>query len=111
MADRARPDPRLTTSWCGEGVAHDHGACGALWDTSDPADVEAAARWADDHAEERRAGERVVYEVEPHTEYRIPGTGWVVSHQGDQEQTVYVHDGGAQIEVCGPSAWNVRFQL
>ncbi len=43
-----RPDPRLTESWCGEGVAHDHQACGTLWNSADPRDVPAAARYADD---------------------------------------------------------------
>lgn len=41
-----RVDPRNTESWCREGVAHDHGACGSLWDSSDPRDLEEAARWA-----------------------------------------------------------------
>lgn len=42
-----RPDPRLATSWCREGDAHDHEACGSLWDSSQR-DTEEAARWADD---------------------------------------------------------------
>ncbi len=42
-----RPDPRLPESWCGEGVAHDHGACGSLWDSNDARDMEEAACWAD----------------------------------------------------------------
>lgn len=41
-----RPDPRLRESWCGEGVAHDHQACGSMWDSSDPHDVAEAKRWA-----------------------------------------------------------------
>lgn len=45
----ARPDPRLPESWCREGVAHDHQACGTLWDSTDYRHVEEAARWADDH--------------------------------------------------------------
>ncbi len=42
-----RPDPRVRESWCGEGVAHDHQACGlgSMWDSSDPRDVEEARRW------------------------------------------------------------------
>lgn len=48
-----RPDPRLAASWCREGVAHDHQACGLLWNSSDQADIEAAARWADDRGRER----------------------------------------------------------
>lgn len=44
-----RPDPRSPASWCHEGVAHDHRACGTLWDSADPQDIERAARWADDH--------------------------------------------------------------
>lgn len=50
-----RPDPRLPESWCREGVAHDHGACGSLWDSTDRRDIEEAARWADDQAAARRA--------------------------------------------------------
>jgi hypothetical protein len=49
-----RPDPRLTGSWCREGVAHDHNACGWLWNPDDPVDVEAAARWAAEQADTRR---------------------------------------------------------
>ncbi len=33
-----RPDPRLVESWCREGVAHDHGACGRLWNPNDQHD-------------------------------------------------------------------------
>lgn len=42
-----RPDPRVRESWCGEGVAHDHQACGlgSMWDSSDPNDVAEAERW------------------------------------------------------------------
>ncbi len=40
-----RPDPRIATSWCREGVTHDHDACGRRWNSADPADVQAAARW------------------------------------------------------------------
>lgn len=45
----ARPDPRVRESWCGEGVAHDHQACGlgSMWDSSDPRDVAEARRWTD----------------------------------------------------------------
>src|SRR5438105_8508351 len=48
-----RPDPRRPESWCHEGVSHDHQACGlgSMWDSSDPRDVEEAARWADARAE------------------------------------------------------------
>jgi hypothetical protein len=52
-----RPDPRIATSWCREGVTHDHAACGSLWDATDPSDVEQAARWADDRAAARRAAD------------------------------------------------------
>lgn len=40
-----RPDPGRPESWCGEGVAHDHGACGDRWNPADPRDVEIARRW------------------------------------------------------------------
>jgi len=45
-----RPDPRVIESWCGEGVAHDHNACGSLWDSSDPHDAAEAARWEQSQA-------------------------------------------------------------
>lgn len=48
-----RPDPRHTASWCREGVAHDHRACGPLWNSTDPRDVEEAARWVGDQIRER----------------------------------------------------------
>jgi hypothetical protein len=50
-----RPDPRRPGSWCHEGVAHDHQACGlgAMWDSSDPRDVEEAARWAEEQIRKR----------------------------------------------------------
>lgn len=40
-----RPDPRLAQSWCQEGVAHDHRACGLLWDSTSASDREEADRW------------------------------------------------------------------
>lgn len=42
-----RPDPRIRESWCGEGVAHDHQACGlgSMWDSSDPRDTAKALGW------------------------------------------------------------------
>lgn len=48
-AEPARPDPRRAASWCREGVTHVHSACGALWNPSDPVDVEKAARWPGEH--------------------------------------------------------------
>lgn len=45
----SRPDPRLASSWCFEGIAHDHDACGNQWNNYNAADVEAAVRWIDDH--------------------------------------------------------------
>ena len=42
-----RPDPRRPESWCREGVAHDHGACGSLWNSVDALDMEKAARWTE----------------------------------------------------------------
>ncbi len=56
----ARPDPRTPTSWCHEGVAHDHGACGALWDSSSGQDRAEAARYADDLRAAERATEPTV---------------------------------------------------
>ncbi len=51
-----RPDPRRASSWCREGVKHDHGACGTKWNNHDPRDIEEAARYADDLGNrERRA--------------------------------------------------------
>ncbi len=58
-----RPDPRLATSWCREGAAHDHDACGLLWDSAARSDAEAAARWADDRAEEQRASREEVLDA------------------------------------------------
>jgi hypothetical protein len=49
------PDPRLASSWCREGVAHDHGACGSLWNPRDPEHVKRAVEWADDKARARLA--------------------------------------------------------
>jgi hypothetical protein len=46
-----RPDPRVPESWCREGVSHDHGACGSLWDSTDQREIEEATRWADAQAE------------------------------------------------------------
>lgn len=40
-----RPDPRLPESWCGEGAAHDHGACGSLWDSASTGDRKEADQW------------------------------------------------------------------
>ena len=51
----SRPDPRRVTSWCHEGVAHDHQACGVLWNNHDPRDIEAAAAYADDLGSRERA--------------------------------------------------------
>ncbi len=64
MTAATRPDPRLASSWCREGVAHDHQACGLLWNSVDPRDSEAAAIWADDRAEERRRAEMPVLTIE-----------------------------------------------
>lgn len=50
-----RPDPRRPGSWCREGVAHDHGACGNKWNNHDPRDIEEAARHADALGEQKRA--------------------------------------------------------
>ncbi len=52
-----RPDPRLASSWCREGVKHDHEACGTKWNNHDPRDIEEAARYADDLGEKRREAE------------------------------------------------------
>jgi hypothetical protein len=58
MTDLNRPDPRRPGSWCREGVAHDHGACGSLWDSADYRDVLRAASHAERLGErERRAVE------------------------------------------------------
>lgn len=52
-----RPDPRLASSWCREGVAHDHRACGWLWNNTDQRDVAEAARYADELGKRRRQAE------------------------------------------------------
>lgn len=49
-----RPDPRVPGAWCQEGATHDHGACGPLWNSASPRDVEEAARWADERGERLR---------------------------------------------------------
>ena len=60
----SRPDPRLAASWCGEGLAHDHGTCGDLWNPFDASDVEAAARWADDHPSGRAGRAKAALDAE-----------------------------------------------
>lgn len=65
MSGLGRPDPRVPASWCHEGVAHDHRACGTLWDSTSRRDIEQAARWADSlrdtraPADARRAAENL----------------------------------------------------
>lgn len=49
-----RPDPRRPGSWCREGAAHDHRACGSLWDSTSQRDIEEAARWADENGPRER---------------------------------------------------------
>lgn len=48
-----RPDPRRPESWYREGVAHDHRACGTLWDSTDEREIAEAARWADEQRADR----------------------------------------------------------
>jgi hypothetical protein len=43
-----RPDPRRIESWCRGGIAHDHSACGSLWDSSSGRDIREAADYADE---------------------------------------------------------------
>lgn len=49
-----RPDPRVPGAWCQEGATHDHDACGALWNSASPRDVEEAARWAEERGDRLR---------------------------------------------------------
>jgi len=60
----SRPDPRSAASWCDEGIAHDHRACGDLWNPFDACDVEAAARWADDHPSGRAGRAKAALDAE-----------------------------------------------
>ncbi len=58
-----RPDPRRPESWCREGVAHDHQACGSLWDSTSERDIAAAAAYADDLGNQERANIPTVNEI------------------------------------------------
>lgn len=50
-----RPDPRLVTSYCKEGVGHDHTACAPLWNGADPSEIERSIEWVDAHRDAERA--------------------------------------------------------
>jgi hypothetical protein len=74
-----RPDPRLAESWCREGVTHDHGACGDLWDSTSRRDTFDAVRWAD---EQRTPWSLNVPEVPAHVTAVEDKVGWVWVRDG-----------------------------
>jgi hypothetical protein len=69
-------------------VAHDHAACGNLWNSQDAGHMEEAARWADDQraALKQVHGEPQADTAEPCDEncelacvHHVPGVGWDLS--------------------------------
>jgi hypothetical protein len=62
LRGQLRPDPREADSWCGEGAAHEHEACGLRWDSSDPRDKARAGAWLADQADARDL--RVLFEMQ-----------------------------------------------
>jgi hypothetical protein len=82
-----RPDPRLASSWCREGVTHDHGACGGKWNNHDPREIAEAARFADDLGEERRRTEAAT--EAPH----LPNTAALASLLREAEQRMVAEVG------------------
>ncbi len=47
------------------------------------------------------------YEVEPYTDFAVPGTTLVVYHQGDEEGYVKVDDDG-DVTLCSPFDWWIK---
>lgn len=47
------------------------------------------------------------YEVEPNTDFPVPGTPYVVYHQGDEEGYVKVDDDG-DVELSSPFDWWIK---
>lgn len=52
---------------------------------------------------------RLNFEIQPYQETKLPG-GWVVYHQGDEEQNAITWPNG-QIELRGPHDWTVAFEV